>query len=211
MRPLTSMAEPLSPPEKQLLLKLARESVVATARHELPPSVEAAQLPSALLQLKTSFVTLTLNGDLRGCIGGFQIEYPLYEDVRRHAALAATQDYRFLPVTPDEAPQLEIEISVLSPPQALNYDSPEALLRRLRPDVDGVILSNGVQRATFLPQVWERVPDPRVFLSMLCEKMDLPHDAWKRQKLEVQIYEVEKFTEGEFKHPPQTADSGRSQ
>src|SRR5207248_663070 len=117
---------------------------------------------------------------------------------------AATRDYRFLPVTSDEVPELEIEISALSLPQVLNYDSPEALLGRLRPEVDGVILSNGLQRATFLPQVWERVPDPRIFLSMLCEKMGLSPDTWKRKKLEVQIYQVEKFTEEEFKHPPQT-------
>jgi len=194
------MTEPLSPSEKQLLLKFARESVAATARHAMPPSVEAVQLPPALLQLRTSFVTLTCAGDLRGCIGGFQVEYQLYEDVRQHAALAARQDYRFLPVTPEEVPQLEIEISALSLPQALNYASPEDLLRRLRPEVDGVILSNGFQRATFLPQVWERVPDPRVFLSMLCEKMGVPHDTWKRKNLEVQIYQVEKFTEAEFKN-----------
>lgn len=205
------MTESLSISEKQLLLKFARESVTVTARHELLPPVEAAQLTPALLQLRTSFVTLTCAGDLRGCIGGFQIEYQLYEDVRQHAALAATQDYRFHPVRPDEIPRLEIEISALSLPQALNYDSPETLLRLLRPQVDGVILSNGVQRSTFLPQVWERVPDPRVFLSMLCEKMGLPHDTWKRKRLGVQIYQVEKFTEAEFKHLPQTADSDQSQ
>lgn len=191
------MTEPLSPSEKQLLLKFARESVTATARQTLPPAVESAYLSPALLQRRTSFVTLTCAGDLRGCIGGFQIEYQLYEDVRRHAALAATRDYRFLPVTPDEISQLKIEISALSLPQVLNYESPEALLGRLRPEVDGVILSNGFQRATFLPQVWERVPDPRVFLSMLCEKMGLPHAAWKHKNLEVQIYQVEKFTEAE--------------
>jgi AmmeMemoRadiSam system protein A len=195
------MIEPLSPSDKQLLLKFARESVTATARHEMPLTVEAAQLPPALLQLRTSFVTLTCAGDLRGCVGGFQVEYHLYEDVRHHAALAATRDYRFLPVTLDEVPRLEIEISALSLPQSLNYESPEALLRLLRPEVDGVILSNGFQRATFLPQVWERVPDPRVFLALLCEKMGLPHDTWKRKNLEVQIYQVEKFTEAEFGHP----------
>jgi len=194
------MLKPLSPSEKQLLLKFARESVTATARHTLPPTVESANLSPALLQLRTSFVTLTCAGDLRGCIGGFQIEYQLYEDVRQHAALAATRDYRFLPVTSDEVAQLEIEISALSVPQALNYESPEALLGLLRPEVDGVILSNGFQRATFLPQVWERVPDPRVFLSMLCEKMGLPHAAWKQKNLAVQIYQVEKFTEAEFKN-----------
>jgi uncharacterized protein len=192
------MAETLSPSEKQLLLKLARESVAATARRETAPPVDAAQLPPALLQLRSSFVTLTCAGDLRGCVGGFQVEHQLYEDVRHHAALAATRDYRFLPVTAAEVAQLQIEISALSSPQSLNYESPEVLLRLLRPNVDGVVLSNGFQHATFLPQVWERVPDPRVFLSLLCEKMGLPHDTWKRKNLEVKIYQVEKFTEKEF-------------
>jgi len=192
------MTDPLSPSEKQLLLKLARESVTATARRETVPTVEAAQLPPALLQLRTSFVTLTCAGDLRGCVGGFQVEHQLYEDVRQHAALAATRDYRFLPVTAEEVSQLQIEISALSLPQSIKYESPEALLRLLRPNVDGVILSNGFQHATFLPQVWERVPDPRIFLSLLCEKMGLPHDTWKHKNLEVQIYQVEKFTEAEF-------------
>jgi len=194
------MLEPLSSSDKQLLLKFARESVAATARRETAPTVDAVQLPPALLQLRTSFVTLTCAGDLRGCVGGFQVEHQLYEDVRRHAALAATRDYRFLPVTAEEVPQLKIEISALSLPQSLNYESPEALLHRLRPNVDGVILSNGFQHATFLPQVWERVPDPRLFLSLLCEKMGLPPDTWKRKNLEVQIYQVEKFTEAEFKN-----------
>src|SRR6185436_19542770 len=194
------MTDSLSPSEKQLLLKFARESVTATARRETAPTVDTAQLPPALLELRTSFVTLTCAGDLRGCVGGFQVEHQLYEDVRQHAALAATRDYRFLPVTADEVPQLQIEISALSLPQPLTYASPEALLRRLRPEVDGVILSNGFQHATFLPQVWERVPDPRAFLSLLCEKMGLPHDTWKLKNLEVQIYQVEKFTEAEFKN-----------
>src|ERR1051326_14669 len=128
------MTEPLLPADKQLLLKFARESVTATVRHEPPPPVETLQLSPALLQLRTSFVTLTRAGDLRGCIGGFQVEYELYEEVRPHAALAATRDYRFAPVTPDEVPELEIEISALSLPQELKYASPEALLRLLRPE-----------------------------------------------------------------------------
>jgi AmmeMemoRadiSam system protein A len=143
-------------------------------------------------------VTLTESGELRGCIGGLHALDPLYEDVRQHGFQAALRDYRFPPVTPDEVPKLEIEVSVLTEPQPLDYDTPQDLLRVLRPEVDGVILSQGYRRATFLPQVWERVPDPETFLSMLCDKMGVPPDTWRRTKLDVQTYQVENFIESEF-------------
>ena len=94
-------------------------------------------------------------------------------------------------------PEIEIEISVLTEPQPLHYDSPAQLLQLLRPEVDGVLISQGMRRATFLPQVWERVRDPEIFLSMLCEKMGAAPDLWRRTKLEVKTYQVEKFTEAE--------------
>ena len=192
------MTEPLTASEQQLLLKLARASIEAAVRGQPPPPVEHDSLTPALLRQGTCFVTLNEYSELRGCIGGLRAEAPLYEDVREHAAQAALRDYRFPPVTPDEVPNLEIEVSVLTEPQPLKYDSPADLPRLLRPEVDGVILSQGFRRATFLPQVWERVPDPEMFLSMLCEKMGVHPDAWRRAKLEVQIYQVEKFAEGEF-------------
>ena len=116
-------------------------------------------------------------------------------DVWEHASSAALEDYRFYPVRPEEVPQLHIEISRLTIPVALDYDSPEELPRLLHPNVDGVVLREGWQRATFLPQVWEKLPSPDVFLSHLCQKMNAPGDLWRRKKLQVEIYHVEEFHE----------------
>jgi len=192
------MTTPLSAHDKQLLLKLARESIEAAVSSQPYPHVDPSRLSPDLLRKGASFVTLTEHGELRGCIGGLQPQYPLYEDVLIHAAQAAQYDYRFPPVTPDELLDIELEVSVLTEPQPLDYDLPAELPRRLRPEVDGVILAHGRHRATFLPQVWERVPSPETFLSMLCEKMGVHPDTWRRTKLEVQVYQVENFTESEF-------------
>lgn len=192
------MSHSLSRSEQSQLLRLARATLEATARGEAPPPVNPADLPSALTQPGASFVTLMNGDELRGCIGGLQARLPLYEDVREHTTQSAQSDYRFSPVTAAEAPHIDIEISVLTEPQPLHYDSPDELLRRLRPNVDGVILNQGSRRATFLPQVWERVPDPATFLSMLCEKMGAAPNLWRRTQLEVLTYQVEKFTESEL-------------
>lgn len=184
--------------ERQRLLALAREAVAAAAAGQPPPTVDAERLPAALLRPAAAFVTLEHAGELRGCIGGLEAHWPLYEDVRRHAAQAATQDYRFEPVTPAEVPELEVEISVLTEPQPLAYAEPAELPGRLQPGLDGVTLAYGQRRATFLPQVWERVPEPERFLSMLCEKMGLPPETWRQTKLDVSIYHVEKVTESEL-------------
>ena len=188
----------LSDADKRVLLQLARQALVAAVEGRSAPPVDCATLSAEVQRPATSFVTLTRDGNLRGCIGGLKAEYPLYEDVRLHAAMAALRDYRFPPLTPDEAPLVEIEISVLSEPQPLVYDSPATLPQLLRPHLDGVVLAQGLRRATFLPQVWERVLTPEDFLSMLCEKMGVAPDTWRRQKLDVFTYQVEKFTESEL-------------
>ncbi len=142
------------------------------------------------------FVTLTeRSGELRGCIGTLEAHQPLVEDVREHAAAAATLDYRFSPVMPDEVTELRIEISRLTTPLPLEYTSPDELPARLRPGVDGVILRDGGHRATFLPQVWEKVGDPEEFLAHLCLKMGAPANLWRRKKMDVLIYQVEEFHE----------------
>jgi len=192
------MSASLSLADKKFLLQLARASIAAAVAGQPPPAIDPAQLSPALTRLGASFITLTERGELRGCIGGLMPQYPLYEDVQIHAAQSALEDYRFPPVVPAEVPRLEVEVSVLTEPQPLEYDAPQDLPRRLRPEVDGVILGRGQRRATFLPQVWERIPDAETFLSMLCDKMGVAPDTWRRTKLDVQIYQVEKFTEGEM-------------
>jgi AmmeMemoRadiSam system protein A len=115
--------------------------------------------------------------------------------VREHAIAAALEDPRFPPVGPDELKKIDIEVSRLSRPEPLHYATAEELLSRLRPHVDGVILSDGLHRATFLPQVWEKIPDPAEFLENLCYKMGAGPDLWRRKHLDVEIYEVEEFHE----------------
>jgi AmmeMemoRadiSam system protein A len=140
-------------------------------------------------------VTLTSHGELRGCIGALEATQPLVEDVRIHAIAAALEDYRFPPVHPEELPFIKIEISRLTTPQPLDYRDPADLLSQLRPGVDGVVLRDGMRRATFLPQVWEKVPEADIFLGMLCRKMGAPTETWRKKKLTVLTYQVEEFHE----------------
>jgi AmmeMemoRadiSam system protein A len=124
-----------------------------------------------------------------------QASLPLVEDVVVHARAAATEDFRFAPVRPDEAAGIEIEISILSEPAPFEYRDAQDLMARLRPGVDGVILVSGLHRATFLPQVWEKVPHASRFLDLLCEKAGLPPRAWRTAHPDILTYQVQSFHE----------------
>jgi AmmeMemoRadiSam system protein A len=187
--------EDLSPQEQQQLLQLARQALEETIREGCLSEIDLSNLPLPLIQEGVTFVTLTVEGQLRGCVGGLEAKLPLVEDVRQHAVAAGLSDFRFPPLGMDELPNVIIEISRLTSPQALDYDCPEDLLHSLHPGVDGVVLVDGIRRATFLPQVWEKVPEPAQFLGLLCHKMGAPADLWKRKKLSVFIYKVERFRE----------------
>lgn len=189
------MSAPLTEEEKRYLLKLARLAVEAAVRGQPPPAIDPAALTPTLQAPGASFVTLTRRGALRGCIGALEPYQPLVEDVREHAAAAATQDYRFPPVIPEELPEIKIEISRLTPPISLDYRDSDDLLAQLRPGIDGVVLRDGWRRATFLPQVWEKIPDKTAFLSNLCHKMGAPPDTWRKKHLDVLVYQVEEFHE----------------
>ena len=188
----------LTPAEKKILLKIARQSIEKAALNEVLPEVDSAGFSRQLQEDGASFVTLTKKGDLRGCIGTIEAFQPLIQDVIEHAAAAAMEDYRFTPVRPAEVPLLEIEISVLTTPQQVEYTNPSDLLSLIRPGIDGIILRDGISRATFLPQVWEKLPDPDEFLTHLCLKMGSSPELWKRKVLNVQIYQVEEFSEKNF-------------
>ena len=181
--------------EQQQLLALARQALEASVAGKSLPPLRLDQLSPRLQEPGATFVTLTYKGELRGCIGALEAYQPLAEDVRQHAIAAALDDPRFNPVQVTELNYIEIEISYLTVPEPLEYDHPVALLEILRPGVDGVILRDGMRRATFLPQVWEKIPDKAMFLSHLCEKMGVPHDLWTRKRLQVFIYQVEEFKE----------------
>lgn len=187
------MSAQLNDEEKKYLLKLAHETIANTLNDLPEPRIDLHSLSPALYEEGASFVTLTKRGELRGCIGSLEAHQSLALDVREHAYQAAFEDYRFPPLTKSELPAISIEISRLTVPVGLEYDTPGDLPMALKPGVDGVILQDGFRRATFLPQVWDQLPQAEVFLSHLCAKMGAPADLWRNKKLKVQIYRVEEF------------------
>lgn len=189
------MSVSLSEDERRCLLATARLTLEAAVRGEPLPEVQMALVPPRLLEPGASFVTLTVSGSLRGCIGSLEARQPLVDDVREHAVAAALEDFRFPPVQPAELPNIEIEISRLTAPRPLAYADSTDLLAKLRPKIDGVVIRDGMRRATFLPQVWAKIPDPADFLDNLCYKMGAPFDYWRRTRLDVLVYEVEEFRE----------------
>ena len=185
----------LTPQERQTLLTLARETITQTVNGQEPPSVDVNTVSESLRRDGASFVTLTKSGTLRGCIGSLEPRRPLVIDVRENAIGAAFHDPRFPPVGQEELDVLRVEVSVLSSPQPLTYDGPDDLIAKLRPGVDGLVIERGWNRATFLPQVWEKLPNPHQFLEHLCLKAYLPADAYRQPDLDVYTYQVEKFEE----------------
>ncbi|KAF0111689.1 MAG: hypothetical protein FD147_700 [Chloroflexi bacterium] len=189
------MENSLSDSDRKYLLSLARETITNAVNRKPLPDLHKDQLSPTLTKIGASFVTLKINGELRGCIGSLEAHQSLVEDVQEHAVQAALEDYRFPPVSIGEVPHLKIEISRLTVPVPLKYEYPLDLKDLLNPPVDGVILKDGFRRATFLPQVWQQIPDPEVFLSHLCAKMGASADLWRHKVLEVMIYHVEEFEE----------------
>ncbi len=186
---------PLTLEERHLLLQLARQSIELAVDHCPLPRLNLEDFTQALREDGASFVTLTEGGELRGCIGALEAYQPLVQDVCEHAAAAALEDYRFQPVRQGEVDALEIEISRLTQPVPLDYEHPQDLPCLLRPGIDGVVLRDGPRRATFLPQVWEKVNSPEEFLGHLCLKMGAPFNLWQRKILTVSTYQVEEFKE----------------
>jgi len=185
----------VSKDDREFLLSVAREAIERAARGRSAPEVDLEDLSDLLRERGASFVTLTKRGRLRGCIGSLERRRPLAIDVRENAVAAAMNDPRFPPVQPQETGDLRVEISVLSEPEPLEFEGGDELLEKLRPGVDGVVLERGWNRATFLPQVWEKLPEPRQFLQHLCQKAYLPADAYKEPGVEIYTYQVEKFKE----------------
>jgi len=172
------------------LLKLARSEIAAKLGEAAAKPVKAAWLqePGA------SFVTLTRQGELRGCIGTLEAHRPLGVDVRENAVAAAFRDPRFMPLTRGEFDDIRVEVSVLSPTEPLQVKDESAALAVLRPNVDGVVFEYGHYRSTFLPQVWEQLPKPAEFLAHLKRKAGLPVDFWADQ-VRLSRYTVSKWKE----------------
>jgi MEMO1 family protein len=189
-----SVAPHFSMAQRRFLLDLARKSVTAAVTGGQGPK-EDAEVPANLSERRACFVTLTRDGELRGCIGGLFPEESLYQAVIRRARSAAIEDSRFPPVQPDELKQIEIEVSVLTVPKPLPFTSPEDLLAKLRPGIDGVVLEVRGRHATYLPQVWRQLPDKRTFLGELSQKAGLAAEAWTLPGATVMTYQVEAFHE----------------
>lgn len=192
------MADQLTDGEKQTLLHLAREAMEHGVRGKKLPSLDNSTITPHLSEYGASFVTLSIHGELRGCIGALEAHQPLVDDVREHAIAAALEDPRFRPVDETELDRIKIEVSRLTAPHPLDYSSSADLLTKLRPHVDGVIIKNDYRRATFLPQVWEQIPDPEDFLDHLCAKMGAKPNLWLTTKLQVYVYQVEEFHEMDY-------------
>ena len=172
------------------LLVRARNAIAG--RLGQPTQAEPAH--PALNQPGATFVTLTQNGQLRGCIGSLQAHRPLDQDVRANAVAAAVSDPRFPPLKAEELARTRVEVSLLTAPQPMTFTDEADALRQLRPDIDGIIFIAGQKRSTFLPQVWEQIPDPRQFMAHLKQKAGLPADYWSSD-VQLQRYEVRKWKE----------------
>jgi AmmeMemoRadiSam system protein A len=194
----------LSLEKGQLLVKLARHTLWEHFSKKIPQE-EIDSLNAALsdpcfnLECGT-FVTLTIDGNLRGCIGNLTSNESLISGVRRNTINAAFHDPRFSSLSLSELDLVSIEISILSEPRPLHYRDAADLLKKIHPNIDGVILRKGIASATFLPQVWEQLPEPQYFLTQLCLKAGLAADAWQHSKLEVSTYQVQHFEEHSKKH-----------
>lgn len=168
----------ISHEDAEALLAIARASIQHGLDVGEPLPVDLDEVPEVLSRPGASFVTLQLDGALRGCIGSFEAYRPLVSDVSHNAYAAAFRDPRFPPLSPSELAGLELHLSLLGPPVPLEVASEADLLAALRPAVDGLILEDGGRRALFLPQVWEQLPEPVEFVTQLKVKAGLQRDHW---------------------------------
>jgi AmmeMemoRadiSam system protein A len=189
------MVDRLNLQERVKLLEIAREAINSAVMNEPLETLDLAKMSLVMRGPGASFVTLTIEERLRGCIGALEAYQPLALDVQEHAAAAAMEDFRFPPLSREELPLIEIEISRLTPMKSLDYTGPQDLLAKLRPGVDGVVLKDEIRKATFLPQVWEKVSSKEEFLDHLCLKMGARPSLWREKHLEVMSYQVEEFKE----------------
>ncbi len=176
-----------------ILLQIARQAM-SQALHVQHDPVKLDDSMDWLYQPGATFVTLMRYGELRGCIGTLLARDPLIDDVRSNAVSAALHDARFLPLTADELDTVNVEVSLLSKLEPLHFVSEKDALAQLRPTIDGIVLEYGTYRSTFLPQVWEKLPEPALFLAKLKSKARLPEDFWAAG-ISLSRYTVSKWRE----------------
>ncbi|MGZ5051369.1 MAG: AmmeMemoRadiSam system protein A [Methylobacter sp.] len=177
--------------ENQLrLLNLARASIEHGVRTGSPLQPDLSAYPAPMLEQRATFVTLNRNRQLRGCIGRLVASRPLVQDIAENAFCAAFKDPRFPPLQGIELEDLVIHLSILTPAEPMSFDSEQDLLAQLQPGVDGLILEDGRFHGTFLPSVWEQLPNPKQFLRNLKQKAGLPADYWS-ENIRVYRYRTE--------------------
>ena len=179
--------------DKTLLLDTAKRAIAFGLTENITLPLDTNDFGPALQQFRASFVTLHLNGNLRGCIGTLEAYQPLITDVAQNAFNAAFRDPRFSAVSQKELSKLHYHISILTPPSALAVTSEADLINQLRPNIDGIIIQEGMKRGTFLPSVWEQLPDKKSFLTQLKLKAGFSPSYWS-DNITVERYEVESFS-----------------
>lgn len=188
----------LTDQDKEYLINLARQTLYWYLKDGVKPDPDKSVLSKNLMQKNVCFVTLDKkNFGLRGCMGLFKRKNALYENVIDRAIAAATLDPRFPKVKYDELKNIKVEISVLTEPRVLQFDSPKDLLTKLRPLVDGVILGTRYGQSTYLPQVWEQLPGKEEFLSRLCAKHYAPKNLWKTDYKNIKVWTYQAIVFGE--------------
>ena len=185
----------LTEEEGKYLLGVARETIAQALSGKEEPEKGASVSSPLFDEQRGTFVTLTKGGSLRGCIGHIIPRESLIEGIRVNAINAAFKDPRFRPLNRNEWKRVRIEISILTEPESLSYSDADDLLKKLRPGIDGVIIKKGYHQSTFLPQVWEQLPQKEEFLNHLCRKAGLDGDEWKKGRIEVSTYQAQAFEE----------------
>ncbi|MCU7837253.1 MAG: AmmeMemoRadiSam system protein A [gamma proteobacterium symbiont of Taylorina sp.] len=178
--------------ERDLLHKIARDSILSGLEQGTPLTIKASDYPEVLQKKQASFVTLNINHNLRGCIGTLSAYRSLVDDIAHNAHAAAFSDPRFPALTVHEYQQLDYHISVLSDTSPMQFSSEQDLLTQIRPQIDGLILEDNGRRGTFLPSVWEQLPKTEDFWTHLKHKAGLSADHWSKT-LQVNRYTVESF------------------
>ena len=187
----------LRPSERATLIDVARRSIEHGLAHGRPLTVVPSEYHRDLKAVRASFVTLQKSGQLRGCIGHLEAVQPVIVDVTENAFAAAFRDPRFSPLTEAEWPDVEVHLSLLTVPEPLQFRDEADLVSQIQPGEDGLILQDGPNRGTFLPSVWESLPDPVDFLVQLKYKAGLAANHWS-DRMEVYRYHAESFGEGDL-------------
>ncbi len=177
--------------ENTILLDIAKDAINSRFSKENIDDEKLLKEYPHLQEQGAVFVTLTIDGNLRGCIGSLIAHRSLLDDLIQNARTAAFEDPRFAPLSQEEFKKVHIEISLLSTPKKLSYETKEDLKDKIRPNVDGVILKDDFYQATFLPQVWEQLPTFELFFAHLCQKAGMSENCLENHP-EIFIYQVTK-------------------